>query len=110
MALTAEDGVLDGGIAADAAVGPDDGVADRGLFFNLCLPADHRVRADAGAGLDEHALVDETGSLDRRACFELNMESGNVARSVELLRGLRSHDLPFIIQILGSYEADNTVH
>src|SRR6187549_2451057 len=79
MALTAEDGVLDGGIAADAAVGPDDGVANRGVLFNLCLAADHRVRADAGAGLDEDALVDEAGSLDRRAFFETHVRGDDRA-------------------------------
>ena len=35
MAVASQDGVADAGLAADAAIGPDHGAADDGVFFDL---------------------------------------------------------------------------
>src|SRR5574342_181422 len=81
-ALVAEhDAVLDGGAAADVAVpaqnrpahdrfladpavGPHDRLLDDRVFFDVALTADHTVGTDARAGLDDGALVDETGTFE----------------------------------------------
>jgi tetratricopeptide (TPR) repeat protein len=73
---------------------PDD--SDLWLYrARIALSADQRALALASL---ETALRLGDDSVDnRRACFELQMESGNVARGVELLRGLRARELPFAL-------------
>src|SRR5262245_47191024 len=55
---------------ADAGVRPDDRMLDDRMLLDVALPPDHAVRADAGAGLDDRALVHETGTLDDGAVFD----------------------------------------
>src|SRR5438105_488711 len=59
VTLAAEDRSADDRLLADAAVGPDDRMVHRRVLFDMALPADHRVRPDAGAGLDDRAFIDE---------------------------------------------------
>ncbi|HEX7237245.1 MAG TPA: tetratricopeptide repeat protein [Gammaproteobacteria bacterium] len=69
---------------------------DRDLWLyraKIALTADER--ASALASLETALRLGDDSVENRRACFELQMEAGNVARSVELLRGLRARDLPF---------------
>ena len=54
-------------------------------------------RAAALASLETALRLGDESIENRRACFELNMESGNVARAVELLRGLPARELPFAL-------------
>jgi tetratricopeptide (TPR) repeat protein len=83
---------------------------DRDLWLyraRIALSADERALALASL---ETALRLGDDSVDnRRACFELQMGSGNVARGVELLRGLRTRDLPFALvdQALGWLANEN---
>jgi tetratricopeptide (TPR) repeat protein len=60
-------------------------------------------RAVALASLETALALGDVSVENRRACFELQMASGNVGRGVELLRGLRARDLPFALvdQALG---------
>ena len=63
---------------------------DRDLWLyraQIALAADER--ASALASLETALRLGDDSVENRRACFELQMESGNVARGVELLRGLR---------------------
>lgn len=69
---------------------------DRDLWLyrsRIALLADDR--ASALASLETALRLGDDSVDNRRACFELQMESGNVARGVELLRGLRARELPF---------------
>ena len=71
---------------------------DRDLWLSrarIALIADEH--ASALASLEAALRLGDDSVENRRACFELNMESGNVARGVELLRGLRARDLPFAL-------------
>jgi tetratricopeptide (TPR) repeat protein len=66
-------------------------------------------RASALASLETALRLGDDSVENRRACFELQMESGNVARGVELLRGLRARELPFALvdQALGWLANEN---
>ena len=66
-------------------------------------------RASALASLETALRLGDDALENRRACFELQMESGNIARAVELLRGLRARDLPFplVDQALGWLANEN---
>src|SRR5262245_36986055 len=55
---------------ADAGVRPDDRMLDDRVLLDVAVSPDHAVRADAGAGLDDRALVHETGTLDDGAVFD----------------------------------------
>lgn len=69
---------------------------DRDLWLyraRIALTANER--ASALASLETALRLGDDSAESRRACFELQMESGNVARGVELLRGLRARELPF---------------
>src|SRR5688572_4761857 len=69
---------------------------DRDLWLyraQIALSSDDR--AVALASLETALRLGDDSLANRRACFELHMESGNVARAVELLRGLRARELPF---------------
>jgi tetratricopeptide (TPR) repeat protein len=71
---------------------------DRDLWLyraKIALTANER--ASALASLETALRLGDDSIENRRACFELQMESGNVARGVELLRGLRARDLPFAL-------------
>ena len=46
--------------------GPDDRPLDDRVLLDVALAADDAVRADARAGLDDDALVDEARALERR--------------------------------------------
>src|SRR5262245_44668329 len=83
---------------------------DRDLWLyraRIALTADER--ASALASLEAALRLGDDALENRRACFELQMESGNVARGVELLRGLRARDLPFplVDQALGWLASEN---
>src|SRR5687767_11187167 len=65
MTVAADDGIADDGVAADARVRPDDRAFDDGVFLDLCLLAQHGVRADARARFDHHSIVDEARTFDR---------------------------------------------
>lgn len=83
---------------------------DRDLWLHRArieLAADKR--ASALASLETALRLGDDSIENRRACFELNMESGNVARGVELLRGLRARELPFALvdQALGWLANEN---
>ena len=83
---------------------------DRDLWLyraRIALSADER--ALALASLETALRLGDDSLENRRACFELQMESGNVARGVELLRGLRTRDLPFALvdQALGWLANEN---
>jgi tetratricopeptide (TPR) repeat protein len=78
---------------------------DRDLWLyraRIALSSDDE-RASALASLETALRLGDDSVENRRACFELQMESGNVARGVELLRGLRARELPFplVDQALG---------
>ena len=66
-------------------------------------------RASALASLETALRLGDDALENRRACFELQMEAGNVARGVELLRGLRVRELPFALvdQALGWLANEN---
>jgi len=66
-------------------------------------------RAAALASLEIALRLGDDSVDNRRACFELQVESGNVARGVELLRGLRARELPFplVDQALGWLANEN---
>jgi tetratricopeptide (TPR) repeat protein len=69
---------------------------DRDLWLyraQIALASDER--AMALASLETALRLGDDSIENRRACFELHMESGNVARAVELLRGLQARELPF---------------
>jgi tetratricopeptide (TPR) repeat protein len=83
---------------------------DRDLWLyraRIGLSADER--AVALASLETALRLGDDSVENRRACFELQMESGNVARGVELLRGLRAGELPFplVDQALGWLANEN---
>ena len=83
---------------------------DRDLWLyraRIALSADQR--ASAIASLETALRLGDDSVDNRRACFELQMESGNVARGVELLRGLRARELPFALvdQALGWLANEN---
>jgi tetratricopeptide (TPR) repeat protein len=83
---------------------------DRDLWLyraRIALSADER--ASALASLETALRLGDDSLENRRACFELQMESGNVARGVELLRGLRARDLsfPLVDQALGWLANEN---
>jgi tetratricopeptide (TPR) repeat protein len=83
---------------------------DRDLWLyraRIALSADER--ASALASLETALRLGDDSVDNRRACFELQMETGNVARGVELLRGLRARDLPFplVDQALGWLANEN---
>ena len=73
----------------------------------IALSSDER--ASALASLETALRLGDDSVENRRACFELQMESGNVARGVELLRGLRARELPFplVDQALGWLANEN---
>ena len=71
---------------------------DRDLWVyraRIALMSDEH--ASALASLETALRLGDDSLENRRACFELQMESGNVARGVELLRGLRARELPFAL-------------
>jgi tetratricopeptide (TPR) repeat protein len=83
---------------------------DRDLWLyraRVALSADERPMAVAS--LETALKLGDDSVENRRACFELQMEIGNVARGVELLRGLRARDLPFplVDQALGWLANEN---
>ncbi|HWN38793.1 MAG TPA: tetratricopeptide repeat protein, partial [Gammaproteobacteria bacterium] len=83
---------------------------DRDLWLyraRIALSADER--AVALASLETALRLGDDSVDNRRACFELQMESGNVGRGVELLRGLRARELPFALldQALGWLANEN---
>ncbi len=83
---------------------------DRDLWLyraRIALGANERV--SALASLETALRLGDDSAENRRACFELQMESGNVARGVELLRGLRARELPFplVDQALGWLANEN---
>src|SRR6266508_4947645 len=67
--MAAHNRPADRGLLTDAAVGPDDGVLDDGVLFDVALASDHAVGTDARSRLDDGALVDEAGAFDDRALF-----------------------------------------
>lgn len=73
----------------------------------IALMADERT--SAVASLETALRLGDDSLENRRACFELNMENGNIARGVELLRGLRASELPFSLvdQALGWLANEN---
>jgi tetratricopeptide (TPR) repeat protein len=83
---------------------------DRDLWLyraQIALAANER--GEALASLETALRLGDDSIENRRACFELHMESGNVARATELLRGLRARDLPFplVDQALGWLANEN---
>jgi tetratricopeptide (TPR) repeat protein len=54
-------------------------------------------RTSGLASLEAALRLGDDSIENRRACFELHMESGNVARAVDLLRGLQPRELPFTL-------------
>src|SRR5687768_15204222 len=70
MAVPADDGIGNRGVAPDTTVLPHDRAGDVGLLLDLALLADDGVGADGGAGFHEHAFVDEAGSLDPGAILD----------------------------------------
>jgi tetratricopeptide (TPR) repeat protein len=83
---------------------------DRDLWLyraQITLQADDRT--SALASLETALRLGDDSLGNRRACFELNMQSGNVARAVELLRGLSARELPFplVDQALGWLANEN---
>ena len=83
---------------------------DRDLWLyraKIALTANER--ASALASLETALRLGDDSIENRGACFELQMESGNLARGVELLRGLRTRDLPFTLvdQALGWLANEN---
>ena len=83
---------------------------DRDLWLyraQIALQADDRT--SALASLETALRLGDDSIENRRACFELNMESGNVARAVELLRRLPARELPLALvdQALGWLANEN---
>jgi tetratricopeptide (TPR) repeat protein len=83
---------------------------DRDLWLyraRIALTANER--ALALASLETALRLGDDSIENRRACFALQMESGNVARAVELLRGLPPRELPFALvdQALGWLANEN---
>src|SRR5688572_33282014 len=81
VTVAADDGVADLGVAADAAVRPDNGAVHDRVFLDLRLPSDHRIRADSSARLDRHAVVNEAGALDGRTVFDAGIGRHGRARA-----------------------------
>src|SRR5688572_4769138 len=104
VAVATDNRIAHGRVAADAAVRPDDGALDRRVLFDLRLPPDDGVRADAGAGLDEHPLVHETGPLDRGALLDPGIGRDGRARPAEPLEWRRNvapvHDVAMDLRVL----------
>ena len=71
---------------------------DRDLWlYRAKIALTGNERASALASLETALRLGSDTLENRRACFELQMESGNIARGVELLRGLRARELPFAL-------------
>jgi tetratricopeptide (TPR) repeat protein len=71
---------------------------DRDLWlYRAQIALSSNERAVALASLETALRLGDNSIENRRACFELHMESGNVARAVELLSGLRARELPFSV-------------
>ena len=60
-------------ILRDAGAGPHDGLFDRRMLFDVALPADDAVGADACAGPDDRPLVNEARTLEDRALFDFGL-------------------------------------
>ncbi|HVJ28756.1 MAG TPA: tetratricopeptide repeat protein, partial [Gammaproteobacteria bacterium] len=83
---------------------------DRDLWlYRARIAVTANERSSALASLETALRLGDDSVENRRACFELQMESGNVARGVQLLRGLRARDLPFALvdQALGWLANEN---
>ena len=83
---------------------------DRDLWlYRAQIALSSNERAVALASLETALRLGDDSIANRRACFELHMETGNVARAVELLRGLPARELPFplVDQALGWLANEN---
>jgi tetratricopeptide (TPR) repeat protein len=83
---------------------------DRDLWlYRAQIALSSNERAMALASLETALRLGDDSIENRRACFELHMESGSVARAAELLRGLQARELPFplVDEVLGWLADEN---
>src|SRR5436190_8621929 len=105
VAVASEDRVPDARLTADATIRPDYRAADDGILFDLRLPANHRIGTNLRARLDECPLVDEAGTFDRGAFFNLGIGGDPRARRGDVAKRLGRiapiHDVAMHLGVFG---------